>query len=223
MSGCGGSWPLLKPKRLASESPRGGSSDGGVQARHSDRGKGAQGASGGLPPSGRIRHPGGGRKRTVTQDPTLARDLERPIEPVTRGYPETPLRWTAKSVCRLSGELQRMGHRASHRMVAEMLHQLGYSLQANAKTMEGASHPDRNAQFEHINQRVRQHSEKRGSGHLRGHQEEGVGGRIQEWGPGVAPARPAGEGTGSRLCDSGTGPGHSLWSLRPGEARAGSA
>ncbi len=117
-------------------------------------------ASRGLPPSGRIRHPGGGRKRTVTQDPTLARDLERLIEPVTRGDPETPLRWTAKSVRRLSGELQRMGHRASHRMVAEMLHQLGYSLQANAKTMEGASHPDRNAQFEHINQRVRQHLKK---------------------------------------------------------------
>jgi transposase len=109
---------------------------------------------------GRIRQPGGGRKRTVTQDPTLAGDLESLIEPVTRGDPETPLRWTAKSVRRLSGELKRMGHRASHRMVAEMLHQLGYSLQANAKTMEGASHPDRNAQFEHINQRVRQHLKK---------------------------------------------------------------
>ena len=114
----------------------------------------------GLSPSGRIRQPGGGRKRTVTQDPTLALDLESLIEPVTRGDPETPLRWTAKSVRRLSGELKRMGHRASHRMVAEMLHQLGYSLQANAKTMEGASHPDRNAQFEHINQRVRQHLKK---------------------------------------------------------------
>jgi transposase len=114
----------------------------------------------GWSPSGRIRQPGGGRKRTVTQDPTLALDLESLIEPVTRGDPETPLRWTAKSVRRLSGELKRMGHRASHRMVAEMLHQLGYSLQANAKTMEGASHPDRNAQFEHINQRVRQHLKK---------------------------------------------------------------
>ena len=117
-------------------------------------------ASRGLPPSRRIRRPGGGRKRTATQDPTLARDLERLIEPVTRGDPETALRWTCKSVRRLSGELQRMGHRASHRMVAEMLHQLGYSLQANAKMMEGTSHPDRNAQFEHIHQRVRQYLRK---------------------------------------------------------------
>ena len=104
----------------------------------------------------RIRRPGGGRKKTVTQDRTLLRELEQLIEPVTRGDPESPLRWTAKSVRRLAAELQRMGHRTSHRMVAEMLHQLGYSLQANAKTLEGASHPDRNAQFEHINQRVRQ-------------------------------------------------------------------
>jgi len=117
-------------------------------------------ASRGLPPGRRIRRPGGGRKRTVTQDPTLARDLERLIEPVTRGDPETALRWTCKSVRRLSEELKRMGHRASHRMVAEMLHQLGYSLQANAKTMEGTSHPDRNAQFEHIQQRVRRYLRK---------------------------------------------------------------
>ena len=117
-------------------------------------------ASRGLPPGRRIRRPGGGRKRTATQDPTLARDLERLIEPVTRGDPETALRWTCKSVRRLSGELQRMGHRASHRMVAELLHQLGYSLQANAKMMEGTSHPDRNAQFEHIHQRVRQYLRK---------------------------------------------------------------
>ncbi len=109
-----------------------------------------------LPMARRIRRPGGGRKRTVSQDPTLLRDLERLIEPVTRGDPESPLRWTSKSVRRLAAELQRMGHRTSHRMVAEMLHQLGYSLQANAKTLEGASHPDRNQQFEHINQKARQ-------------------------------------------------------------------
>ncbi len=92
-------------------------------------------------PSQRIRRPGGGRKRTITQDPTLPRDLERLIEPVTRGDPETPLRWTCKSVRRLSAELKRIGHRTSHRMVAEILHQLGYSLQANAKTMEGGKPP----------------------------------------------------------------------------------
>jgi len=105
----------------------------------------------------RIRRPGGGRKRTVDTDPTLKEDLERLIEPVTRGDPESPLRWTCKSVRRLAAELKRQGHATSHRMVAELLHDLGYSLQANAKTIEGASHPDRNAQFEYINKRVRQY------------------------------------------------------------------
>jgi transposase len=105
--------------------------------------------------AGRIRRPGGGRKRTVEQDPTLIADLEKLIEPTARGDPETPLRWTCKSVRRLAAELTRQGHRTSHRMVAELLHQLGYSLQANRKTIEGAHHPDRNAQFEYINARVR--------------------------------------------------------------------
>jgi len=105
--------------------------------------------------AGRVRRPGGGRKKAVHQDLTLLRDLEALIEPVTRGDPESPLRWTAKSLRRLAAELQRQGHRSSHRMVAEMLHELGYSLQANAKTIEGARHPDRNAQFEYINEKVR--------------------------------------------------------------------
>jgi transposase len=104
---------------------------------------------------GRIRRPGGGRKRTVEQDATLIADLETLIEPTARGDPESPLRWTCKSVRRLAAELTRQGHRTSHRMVAELLHQLGYSLQANRKTIEGAHHPDRNAQFEYINARVR--------------------------------------------------------------------
>src|SRR5712691_4493279 len=103
----------------------------------------------------RIRRPGGGRKRTIELDPTLKKDLETLIEPVTRGDPEGPLRWTCKSVRRLSEELRRIGHAASHRLVAELLHELGYSLQANAKTIEGTSHPDRNAQFEHIHRKVR--------------------------------------------------------------------
>jgi len=105
--------------------------------------------------TGRIRRPGGGRKKTVLQDATLLRDLEALIEPVTQGDPESPLRWTAKSVRQLAAELQRQRHRTSHRMVAEMLHELGYSLQAHAKTIEGANYPDRNAQFEYINAKVR--------------------------------------------------------------------
>jgi hypothetical protein len=105
--------------------------------------------------AGRIRRPGGGRKRTVDQDPTLIADLEALMEPTVRGDPESPLRWTCKSVRRLAAELTRQGHRTSHRMVAELLHALDYSLQANQKTLEGTDHPDRNAQFEYINSRVR--------------------------------------------------------------------
>ena len=102
-------------------------------------------------PRGRVRRAGGGRKRAVELDPTLRADLEALIEPGTRGDPESPLRWTTKSVRRLAGELGRAGHRASHQLVAELLHELGYSLQANRKTLEGTEHPDRNAQFEHLN------------------------------------------------------------------------
>jgi transposase len=103
----------------------------------------------------RIRRPGGGRKRTVDTDATLRADLERLIDPVTRGDPESPLRWTCKSIRKLAEELRRIGHATSHRMVAELLHELGYSLQGNRKTIEGKGHPDRNAQFEHINRKVR--------------------------------------------------------------------
>jgi transposase len=103
----------------------------------------------------RIREPGGGRKRAQDKDPTLLRDLEHLVEPTTRGDPESPLRWTCKSVRQLATELQRQGHRASHQLVSELLQALGYSLQANRKTIEGARHPDRNAQFEYINRQVR--------------------------------------------------------------------
>src|SRR5213594_3835116 len=106
-------------------------------------------------PRGRIRRPGGGRKRARAKDPTLGRDLEQLVEPTARGDPESPLRWTCKSVRQLAAELQRQGHQASHQLVSELLHELGYSLQANRKTLEGTSHPDRNAQFEYINRQVR--------------------------------------------------------------------
>jgi hypothetical protein len=104
--------------------------------------------------SDRVRRAGGGRKRAVEIDSTLRSDLERLIDPVTRGDPESPLRWTCKSIRKLADELERMGHATSHRMVAELLHGLGYSLQANRKTFEGKGHPDRNAQFEYINAKV---------------------------------------------------------------------
>jgi hypothetical protein len=102
----------------------------------------------------RIRQEGGGRRKAVDKDPTLKRDLESLIDPVTRGDPECPLRWTCKSLRNLADELKNMGHATSHRMVGELLHEMDYSLQANQKTIEGASHPDRNAQFEYIHQCV---------------------------------------------------------------------
>jgi len=106
------------------------------------------------PPTGRLRQPGGGRKKMVVEDPSLLVDLERLVEPLTRGDPESPLRWTCKSVRKLAEELQREGHQTSYRLVARLLHGLGYSLQANRKTREGSSHPDRNAQFEHLNGKI---------------------------------------------------------------------
>ena len=105
-------------------------------------------------PSPRIRRPGAGRKTTVSKDPTLLQDLESLVEPSTRGDPESPLRWTCKSVRRLAQALQMQGHQVSHTLVAELLNDAGYSLQGNRKTTEGESHPDRDAQFGYINTQV---------------------------------------------------------------------
>ena len=99
----------------------------------------------------RVRRPGGGRRPLTEIDPGLVEALEALIEPTTRGDPESPLRWTCKSTRRLAGELTRQKHPASPGTVASLLRAAGYSLQANRKTREGASHPDRNAQFEYIN------------------------------------------------------------------------
>lgn len=103
----------------------------------------------------RVRRPGGGRKTLTETDAGLLAALEALIEPTTRGDPESPLRWTCKSTRRLADELTRQHHPIGANTVATLLHQAGYSLQANRKTREGASHPDRNAQFEHINAQVR--------------------------------------------------------------------
>jgi len=100
---------------------------------------------------GRIRRIGGGRKKTVSKDASLQEDLERLVEPVTRGDPESPLRWTCKSVRKLAEELRMLGHQVSHELVSQVLHELGYSLQANRKTREGGTHQDRDAQFAHLN------------------------------------------------------------------------
>jgi hypothetical protein len=102
----------------------------------------------------RVRRPGGGRKPTTAKDATLLSDLGALVEPSARGDPQSPLRWTCKSVRRLAEELQSQGHRVGRTLVSELLDRMGYSLQGNRKTREGDSHPDRNAQFEHINAAV---------------------------------------------------------------------
>jgi hypothetical protein len=103
----------------------------------------------------RVRRPGAGRKALETVDATLWVDLERLVDPVTRGDPESPLRWTTKSTRRLAEELQAQGHDVSARTVAKLLRAHGYSLQGTRKTVEGKQHPDRNAQFEHINRQTK--------------------------------------------------------------------
>ena len=102
----------------------------------------------------RIRRPGAGRKKLVELDPGVREALERRVEPVTRGDPELPLRWTCKSLIQLARELNGHGHTISHVSVGALLKELGYSLQGNRKTLEGGDHPDRNAQFEYINGKV---------------------------------------------------------------------
>jgi transposase len=106
-------------------------------------------------PVERIRRPGGGRKRQVELDGHLLRALERLIGPSSRGDPMSPLRWTCKSTRQLSQALARQGHPVSHELVAQLLHQLGYRLQANAKTQEGKQHPDRDEQFRYIQRRAK--------------------------------------------------------------------
>ena len=107
-------------------------------------------------PEGWVRRPGGGRKSGVYHQPDLPTTLESLVEPLTRGDPESPLRWTCKSTRRLSRELSELGYSASSRLVGALLHEMGYSLQGNRKTVEGKQHPDRNAQFEYINTRVQE-------------------------------------------------------------------
>ncbi len=101
--------------------------------------------------TGRTRAAGGGRKKIVDVDPGLRADLDVLLEPVTRGDPESALRWTCKSLRKLAAELVRCGHAVSHQVVGNLLRQMGYSLQSNRKTSEGKQNPDRNEQFEFIN------------------------------------------------------------------------
>jgi Rhodopirellula transposase DDE domain len=105
-------------------------------------------------PVGRSRGRGGGRKRAEEHDPDLPAALDKLVDPDSRGDPMTPLRWTSKSLRGLAEQLRSQGHRVSATLVGRLLHEAGYSLQANSKTLEGAQHPDRDAQFRHIHDTV---------------------------------------------------------------------
>jgi hypothetical protein len=106
-------------------------------------------------PHERVRRPGGGRKALVEHNPHLLKALEALVDPVTRGDPLGPLCWTCKSAARLATELKNQGYAVSERSINRLLHALGYSLQSNRKTLEGSDHPDRDAQFQYINRRVK--------------------------------------------------------------------
>ena len=108
-------------------------------------------------PKGRVRRPGGGRKRAEFLDPGLVPALLALVEPDERGDPASPLRWTIKSLRNLAGELTRQGHPVSAPTVGRLLRGQGFSLQANVKTLEGKQHPGRDAQFRYINEQVKAH------------------------------------------------------------------
>ena len=108
-------------------------------------------------PTDRIRRPGGGRPRIQQDQPGIQAALEALVDPLTRGDPTSPLRWTCKSRAKLAAALNEQGWRVSSTTVGRLLHRLGYRLQSPRKRQEGATHPDRNAQFEHINQTADAH------------------------------------------------------------------
>jgi hypothetical protein len=112
------------------------------------------------PDSGKIRSVGAGRKSTAVTNPGLLTDLNALVEPVTRGDPESALRWTCKSLRSLAAELVTMGHSVCHEVVGKLLREMGYSLQSNRKTTEGKQSPDRNLQFEFINLLVEENLEQ---------------------------------------------------------------
>jgi hypothetical protein len=160
-------WPLLdeRARRLMAASEAASLGYGGVSLVRRACGlsrkaiaKGIREIHEGVPlPAGRIRRPGAGRKSVLVSDPRLVDALEGMIEDQTRGDPESPLRWICKSTRALAIALARRHHPVSHTKVAQILHDLDYSLQSNRKTEEGRDHPDRDAQFRHINAAVKRY------------------------------------------------------------------
>jgi len=158
-------WPLLdeRTRRLMAASEARSVGHGGISEVSRACGLSRKAIAKGIkeiengtaPPPGRVRQPGAGRKPITTTDPRLLEALDRLLDPATRGDPESPLRWTCKSTRTLAGQLTRHRHAISHTKVAQLLGAQGYSLQGNRKTEEGSEHPDRDAQFRHINTQVK--------------------------------------------------------------------
>ena len=156
-------------------------------------------AAGAQADSGRLRRPGAGRKPLTASDPKLTQALERLVDPVTRGDPMGPLLWTCSSAARLAEELQAAGHPVSERTVNRLLHELGYSLQANRKTLEGTQHVDRDAQFKHINRRVRAFQALRQPVVSVDTKKKELVGRVPQRGARVASEGPTGARQGARF------------------------
>ncbi len=163
-------WPLLdeRSRRLLAANEAMSLGYGGISAVHQACGLSRQSISNGIREikegattlPGRIRNSGAGRKSILVADPLLVMALEELIDGHTRGDPQSPLRWTCKSTRTLAKQLSKKQHPISHTKVAQILHSLNYSLQSNRKTEEGADHPDRDAQFQHINAQVSQSMEQ---------------------------------------------------------------
>ena len=148
----------------------------------------------GAEPLGRARRPGGGRKRAAALDPGLRTALLALVEPEERGDPMSPLRWTTKSTRKLAAELTRQGHRAGADTVGDLLREEGFSLQGNARAIEGAQHLDRDAQFRYISEQARACQDAGRPGDQRGHQEEGAGRGLRQRREGVPAPGPPGAG-----------------------------
>ncbi len=163
-------WPLLdeRSRRLLAANEAMSLGYGGISAVHQACGLSRQSIANGIREieegattlPGRIRNSGAGRKSILVADPLLVIALEELIDGHTRGDPQSPLRWTCKSTRTLAKQLSKKQHPISHTKVAQILHSLNYSLQSNRKTEEGADHPDRDAQFQHINAQVSQSMEQ---------------------------------------------------------------
>ena len=163
-------WPLLdeRTRRLMAANEAVNLGFGGISAVHLACGLSRRSIAKGIreiqdrvmPSSGRIRRPGAGRKLITVSDPRLVPTLEALIDCQTRGDPQSPLRWICKSTRAIARQLARQKHPVSHAKVAQILHDLNYSLQSNRKTEEGADHPDRDAQFRHINAAVKKYLEE---------------------------------------------------------------